>query len=69
MKKCVFTIYNSYNTENYYYDRCTKVKNNEECGGILKECKRMSKKRNPDGISLKSTFLLNVLKENVKFIV
>ena len=34
-------------------NRCTKVRfsvrNNKDCGGILKECERTSKKRNSDG--------------------
>jgi len=30
-------------------NRCTKVRNNGERGGILKECERTSKKRSSDG--------------------
>lgn len=65
MKK---NVYNSWKTENYYYNHCTKVRNNEECGGILKECERMSKKR-IQMVLLKNTFLLSILKKNDKLIV
>jgi hypothetical protein len=33
-------------TLNENNNRCTKVRNDEELGGLLKECERTSKKRN-----------------------